>query len=290
MKVALIGPSESYYRYSSRRILEECKKEFETEVIPLLKTRIRLGSTVDVMYGKKSLSSFDYILPRIDSKRAEMAYPVFRVLDLFQTKKPYPAETILIAHNKFLTLERLVANDIPVPETYFTGSKDTAKEIISKHNLPIIIKLLSGFGGQGVMIMESREAAASLVETMGDLKQEILIEEFINNPGEDIRGFVAGGEVIASYKRVAAKGERKANIKQGGRGENFKLTDEMTEIVLKASESIGAKICAIDFIEGKDGVKVIEANINPGLEGIEKVTGINVAQRIVEFVKSELRR
>jgi len=64
----------------------------------------------------------------------------------------------------------------------------------------------------------------------------------------------------------------------------------MTEIVLKSADSIGAKICAIDFIEGKDGIKVIEANINPGLEGVEKATGINVAQRIVQYIKSEIKR
>ena len=152
-----------------------------------------------------------------------------------------------------------------------------------------MLKLLSGYGGQGVMIMESKEAAQSTIETMQTLKQEILIEKFLENPGEDIRGILAGDEIIASYKRIAASGEVRANIHAGGRGEAFNLTPEMEEVVFKAAKSVGARICAVDMIESKGKPNVLEVNINPGFQGIEKATGINVAKRIIDFVKSEVR-
>ena len=101
---------------------------------------------------------------------------------------------------------------------------------------------------------------------------------------------MAGDEVIASFKRVASSGGKKANIHLGGRGVDFKLSPEMRETVLKAAKAIGSKICAIDMVESKDKAYVIEANINPGLKGIEKATNINVAQRIIDFVKGEIRR
>ncbi|MCK5548808.1 MAG: RimK family alpha-L-glutamate ligase, partial [Thermoplasmata archaeon] len=233
---------------------------------------------------------YEYILPRIDSKRAQIGYHVMRFLDGADVKKPYPASTILTAHNKFLTLLELVGRGIPVPETWITGSKDIADEIIDKRKMPVIMKLLSGFGGEGVMIMESKEAAKATIHTMKTLRQEILIEKYIPNPGEDIRGIVAGDEVIASFKRIANPGEKKANIHLGGRGVDFKLTPEMQEIVLKSAKAIDAKICAIDMVESRDKPYVIEANINPGLRGIEKATNINVAQRIMDYVKSEIKR
>ncbi len=136
----------------------------------------------------------------------------------------------------------------------------------------------------------SKEAAKATIHTMKTLRQEILIEKYMPNPGEDIRGIVAGDEVIASFKRIANAGEKKANIHLGGRGVDFKLTPEMQEIVLKSAKAIGSKICAIDMVESKGKVYVIEANINPGLHGIEKATNINVAQRIIDYVKSETRR
>jgi ribosomal protein S6--L-glutamate ligase len=96
--------------------------------------------------------------------------------------------------------------------------------------------------------------------------------------------------VVASFKRVAGSGEKKANIHLGGRGVDFKLTPEMAETVLNAAKAIDSKICAIDIVESEGTPYVIEANINPGLQGIEKATNINVAQRIMDYVKNEMRR
>lgn len=290
MKIAITGPGEKYSGYSTKRLIEEAKKEFKhVEVIPLIDIKLTIDKGLDAIYNK-SLSKFDYILPRIDSKRASIGYPVMRFLDHMGVAKPYPAETILVAHNKFLTLETLVNHGVPVPKTFMTGSKRAAKQIIDKEGLPIILKLLSSFGGHGVMFLEGKQAAYSAIETLKTLKQEILLEECIENPGEDIRGIVAGDEIIASYKRIAAPNEKKANIHSGGRSATFKLTPEMEEIVFKSAEATKAKICAVDMLEGKNGVFVVEININPGLAGIEKTTNLNVARSIINFVKNEVKR
>jgi ribosomal protein S6--L-glutamate ligase len=273
--------------------MEEAKKEFgKVDYAPILEIQLQLDRKrgMDALYEKKTLTDYDYVLPRIDSKRAEAGYHVFRVLDTLGVKKPYPADTIMMAHNKFITLERMVKYGIPVPTTYLTSSREAAKNILGKLKLPVILKLLSGFGGEGVMFIESKEAAESTIDTMRVLQQHMLIEEYIPNPGEDVRGIVAGSEVIASYKRVAAKGEKKANIHLGGSAVTYKLNSEQQEVVLKAAEAIKAKVCAIDMLIGKDGPLVIEANINPGLGGIEKTTGVNVAQRIIRYVVSEIKR
>jgi ribosomal protein S6--L-glutamate ligase len=291
MKLAIIGPSQRVMGYTTKRLLEEAKAaDLDTKFIPLIDVKLKADRKLDAVYEKKSLSGFDYILPRIDSKRAQVGYPVMRFLDEMGVKKPYVAETVIIAHNKFITLERLVSNRIPVPETYLTGSRRSALEILKKQRLPLMIKLLSGFGGQGVMVIESKEAAKSVIDTMRSLHQEILIEKYVENPGEDIRGIVAGDEVIASYKRVASPEDKRANIYAGGRAKVFKLSQEMEDIAMRSAGAIKSKICAVDMIQGREGIKVIEVNINPGLKGIEKATDINVAQRIISFVKSEMKK
>ena len=290
MKLAVLGPSKSAMGYSTKRLIEEARAaRIRTEHIPVIEVKLMVNKKIDAVYGKKSLKKFDYILLRIDSKRARVGYPVMRFLDILGVRKPYSAETLIIAHNKFVTLERLAFSKVDVPETYLTGSKTVAKEIIKKGKLPMMLKLLSGYGGQGVMVMESKEAAESTIEIMKTLQQEILIEKFMENPGEDIRGILAGDEIIASYKRVAAMGDVRANIAAGGKGKPFKLTPEMEEVCFRAAKAVGARICAVDMIETRGKPSVLEVNINPGLEGIEKATGINVAQRIIEFVKREVR-
>jgi ribosomal protein S6--L-glutamate ligase len=292
MKFAVLGTRESEAGYSTRRILEEARKEFkDSKLIPVIDVRLKTDRKgIHAFYEKNSLEKYDYILPRIDSKRAQVGYPVMRFLDHLGVRKPYVAETIIIAHNKFLTLEEMAKEKIPIPETYLTSSKESAKYIINKVKLPAVIKLLSGFGGEGVLMVDSKEAFKSIIETMKILKQEMLIEKFVKNPGEDIRGITAGDEIIASYKRIAAQGEKKANIHLGGRSISHKLTPEMEEIVFKAGKAIKSKLCAVDMIVGKEGPQVIEVNINFGLEGIEKTTNINIAKRIIEFVKDELKK
>ena len=291
MEMAILGPGKDAASYTTKRLVEEAKKQFRKfQLIPVAEVMLKVNEGMDALWGKKSLLDCDYILPRIDSKRAQIGYHVMRFLDESDVKKPYPASTILTAHNKFLTLMELVSRGIPVPETWITGSKQMADTIIDKQKMPVIMKLLSGFGGEGVMIMESKEAAKATIHTMKTLRQEILIEKYLPNPGEDVRGIVAGEEVIASFKRIANEGEKKANIHLGGKGVDFKLTPEMQEIVLKSAKAIGAKICAIDMVESKDKPYVIEANINPGLQGIEKATNVNVAQRIMDYVKGEIKR
>lgn len=291
VKLLILSPGLKVLSYTTKRLYEEARKQsIKTQIAPLMDIVLRISKGLEIKYGKENLLDYDYFLPRIDSKRASVGYPVVRFLDHFKVKKPYPAETILIAHNKFLTLEMLAKENIPIPETYMTASKQAARNILKKQKIPVIMKLLSGFGGQGVLILESREAANSAIEALRTLNQEIFIEEYIPNPGEDIRGIVAGSEVIASYKRVAAKGEKRANIYAGGRAVTYKLSDELNEIVLKTARAVNAKICAVDLIQGKDRTFVTEVNINPGLGGIEKVTDLNVAQSIIDYIKTEIKR
>jgi len=291
MKFALLGPSPQFAAHSTKRLLDEARKQFKhVEHVPLTDVVLEVGKKPRALYGKNALESYDYILPRIDSKRAEIGYPIMRYLDETDVMKPYPASTVLVAHNKFLTLMELTKKGIPVPETWITGSKETANRIIDKQKLPIIMKLLSGFGGEGVLIMESKDAAKAAIHTLKTLRQEVLIEEYIPNPGEDIRAIIAGDEVIASFKRIAASGSKKANIHLGGKGADFKMPSEMKEIAIQSAKAIKSRICAIDLVESKDATYVIEANINPGLRGIENATDINVAKRIIDYIHNELKR
>lgn len=291
MKFALLGPSKEFMSQSTKRLVEEAKNQMKNvEYVPITDVILEAGKKPRAMFGKKELDEYDYIMPRIDSKRAEIGYPILKYLDQADVEMPYPSSTVLVAHNKFLTLMELTKRGIPIPDTWITGSKDVANGIVDRQKLPIIMKLLSGFGGEGVMIMESKDAAKATIHTMKTLHQEVLIEEYLPNSGEDIRAIVAGDEIVASFKRVAVEGNKKANLHLGGKGVDFKLTPEMKEMSLESAKAIDSKICAIDMVESKENVYVIEANINPGLQGVEKATNINVAKRIIDYVVGEMKR
>jgi ribosomal protein S6--L-glutamate ligase len=287
-KLLVIGPRQ--YGISTQMLMDEAKNVFSTvNYIPVNEIQLSLKKTPEITYDGKDITKCDYCLPRIDSKRAPHGYHVIRFMDMLNIKKPYNAESVLIAHNKFMSLEVLNKAGVPIPATYMVSSLAAAKKLLKKMKYPIILKLVGGFGGVGVMVFEDYETASSAIETMNSLKQQILIEEFIPNPGEDYRAIVVGGEMVAAMKRVSKKGEFRANIFMGGKGKYIKLKDDMTDIALEAAAAVNSDIIAIDMIEGKDGPKVIEVNLNPGLKGIKKATNIDVSKKIISFIKSEVK-
>ncbi len=288
MKLLILAPANA--SKSTQMIIEESKKLFEeVDFFPIQDVILETSENVKAYCGEKDLSDYDYVLPRIDSKRANYGYHVVKFFDQINMRKPYSAEAIPIAHNKFSTLFEFRKNGIIVPDTYFTSSKKSAEKLVRKMKFPAMIKLVSSYGGKGVMYIESRQAAMSVVKTLNLLKQDLMLEKFIDNPGEDLRGFLIGDDIIG-MKRIAKNGEKRANVTAGGKAISYTLNDEEKEVVHKCARIINAKICAIDMIKGKDGLFVIEANINPGLQGITKATGVNLAQMIAKFCHEEAKK
>ena len=56
-------------------------------------------------------------------------------------------------------------------------------------------------------------------------------------------------------------------------------------MALKAAKAMGLAIAGVDMLQSKRGPMVLEVNSSPGLEGIEKATGTDIAGKIIEFVE-----
>ena len=275
---------------STELIIEESKKLFKkVDHIPITETVIQVDKYSKLLYKGKNLDSYDYLIPRIDSKRARYGYKLMKYLDQTRIKKPYSADAINIAHNKFSTIYELRQAGLPVPATWLVGSKQAGEEIIDKLQFPVVIKLVGSFGGKGITFAETPESAKTILNTLEILKEELLIEEYIESAGEDIRVLVVGDHII-SMKRIAESGKLKSNVHSGGKGVMYTATEEEQELAIKASEVIKAKICAVDMMVGKDGVKIIELNLNPGLSGISKARGENIAQIIAKYTYQESKK
>jgi ribosomal protein S6--L-glutamate ligase len=203
---------------------------------------------------------------------------------------PIKAETFTLGHDKLLTHLALQHFNIPMPTTYLASSTRAAKKVLNEVNYPIVLKFPHGTQGKGVMFAESYAAASSMLDALIVLKQPFLIQEYIETGGVDIRAFVIGNKVVASMKRKAVRGEMRANIHAGGTGEPCVLDEKTKRIAIDTAISIGAEICAVDLLESPKSPVVIEANLSPGLQGITKATGINVADKIAKYLfeKSEI--
>lgn len=75
-----------------------------------------------------------------------------------------------------------------------------------------------------------------------------------------------------------------SNLHRGGNANRIALSPEETDTSIRAAKAMGLKIAGVDLLQSDRGPVVMEVNSSPGLEGIEKTTGVNVAGKIIEFV------
>jgi ribosomal protein S6--L-glutamate ligase len=151
---------------------------------------------------------------------------------------------------------------------------------------PVVIKLLEGTQGLGVVLAESNKAAKSVVEAFESLKTRVILQEFIEEAGgADIRAFIVDGEVVGAMKRQGKEGEFRSNLHRGGNATIIKLSRAEKATALKAAKCMGLAIAGVDMLESKRGPMVLEVNSSPGLEGIEKATGVDIAGKIVDYIE-----
>src|SRR5262249_28801758 len=153
---------------------------------------------------------------------------------------------------------------------------------------PVVVKLLQGTQGIGVVLAESTRAASSVIEAFHGLEQNILIQKFIREAkGADIRALVVGRKVVAAMKRQALAGEFRSNLHRGATAKAIRLPPEYRKTALAAARALGLTVAGVDLIESAEGPMVMEVNSSPGLEGVQKATGVDVAAAIIEHIERE---
>jgi len=175
---------------------------------------------------------------------------------------------------------------VSIPKTVFareTADFDGVLEQVG--GAPVIIKVARGTHGNGVVLAETRKAALAVMQAFYVEGVSFLVQEFIKeSAGVDIRAFVVNGKVIASMMRQSLDDGFRSNLHQGGEGKNVRLSLEERKMALKAAKAMGLSICGVDMMRSDRGSLVLEVNASPGF-AIEKVTGKNVAGKVIEFVE-----
>jgi len=247
------------------------------------------GKEISVKYREKNLEDFDVLLPRIGPSYIDYAYLVLKRLEgkVYFPNKP---DSWLIARDKFHTLMKLSEAGIPVPKTIASISKTIAKNLSPILGPRQIIKQEGGSGGKGVVYSETNKSTNTILDALSLRRGEkLLLEEYIENPGEDVRLFVIGDKVHACAKRIANKKDIRSNIHAGGKYVSFDPDKKLREIAVKSAKIVGADICGVDVIFGDGKPYVIECNMNPGFF-ITKVTGVNIFKRITDYLYDNAKK
>ncbi len=275
--------------YSTQRLVEACEARGHTaEVIDHLKCTIVMEQNKpSVLYKGRSLDNFNAIIPRIGASVTFYGSAVVRQFEMMKVFTAVESQALIRSRDKLRSLQILSRAGLGLPKTVFTNySRETDDILDAVGGAPVIIKLLEGTQGLGVVLADNRKSAASVIEAFHGLKARVIVQEFIKEAGgADIRAFVVDGEVVGAMKRQAKEGEFRSNLHRGGSSDIIKLSRKEKSAAVKAAAKMGLGVAGVDMLQSSRGPLILEVNSSPGLEGIEKATGIDIAGKIVEFLE-----
>jgi ribosomal protein S6--L-glutamate ligase len=287
MKIAILSRNPNLY--STRRIVEAgLQRKHEILVVDHTKCDliIEKRKPVIIFRGKK-LDNVDAVIPRIGASVTFYGTAVVRQFEMMKVFTAIESQALLRSRDKLRSLQILSRAGLGLPKTVFTNYSRNVKEIVqAAGGAPVVVKLLEGTQGLGVVLAETDNAAESVIDAFNGLKVRVIVQEFVEEAkGADIRAFVVDGVVVGAMKRQAKKGEFRSNLHRGGTAEVIELTEEEENAALKAARVMGLGICGVDMLQSKNGPLILEVNSSPGLEGIEKATGKNIAKTIIRYVE-----
>lgn len=312
MRVAILSQDASLY--STRRLLEAgLERGHAVEVIDFLRCAVMLHANglqshdqqpniaqsnhvqsnhvhpnhIQLWHEGQRCPVFDAVIPRIGPSKAIYGTAVVRQLEMMGVPVLNSAGAIATARDKLNCYQQLCAQGLPIPTTGFTYScRDIDPVLSGMRSEAVVIKLLKGSHGIGVVLAETLQSARALFEAFRGVEADVLVQECIDEArGIDLRCFVIGNQVAAAIQRKGPPGEFRANLHQGATAHPVALTAQEERIAVAAARAIGLQVAGVDLLRSTQGPLIIEVNASPGLEGIEKATQIDLANRMIVFLE-----
>jgi ribosomal protein S6--L-glutamate ligase len=287
MRIGIL--SVKNHRYHPNRRLMEAARALKHQVILVHPGRLFMGvddQGLRIDHLRRHFRA-DVILPRLGATIKGYGLTMIRHLELLGIPVINSFQSILLARNKFLTLQTLFKRGVPIPESAYASNWSNFETAAAKlGGFPLVIKVPNSRQGGGVFLIDALEKHRPLLDRFLDRSQGLLIQKFM--PPEtrrDIRLMVVGNRVIGAMSLIPKQGDFRANIHLKGRAEKVRLTRAMSDLAVKSAKALGLAISGVDMIEEDDGMlRVVDVNYSPGFKGLERCTGKDVAIEIIKYV------
>ncbi len=291
MKIAIL--SRNRRLYSTRRLVQAAQQRgHDVRVIDVLRCYMNIAPHhPEIHYRGQKLEGFDAVIPRIGASVTFYGAAVVRQFEMQGVYSLNESVAITRSRDKLRAHQLLARKGIGMPVTGFAYAPDDTADLVGLvGGAPVVVKLTEGTQGRGIVLCETDKAAESVIEAFRDLDAYFLVQEFVEEAkGADIRCFVIGGRVVAAMMRQAKQGEFRSNLHRGGAASKIKITPEERSTAVRAAKIMGLSVAGVDILRSNHGPVVMEVNSSPGLEGIETVSGVDIASRIIEHIEKNAR-
>jgi ribosomal protein S6--L-glutamate ligase len=289
VKIAILSRNSTLY--STARLKEAAiARGHEVAVVDYLRCYMDITARrPKVLYRGEEVRPHA-VIPRVGASYTFYGAAVVRQFEMADVFTLNGSDAISRSRDKLRSLQILSRGGVGLPTTSFAHSIQDVNDLLEVvGGTPVVVKLLEGTQGLGVVLAETKKAAESVIGAFRQLDANILVQQFIKEAGGvDIRAFVVGGKVVAAMRRRGAPGEFRSNLHRGGSGEAIKLTPSERSTSVRAAKSMGLNVAGVDLLQSEDGPMVLEVNSSPGLEGIESVSGVDIADLIVEYIEDNV--
>lgn len=234
----------------------------------------------------------DFLLPRMGATTGYFALAAIRHLENLKVCTINSSQSIETVKDKLHQMQILAAHNIDMPKTLLMKFPLDIYWVEKELQFPVVVKILSGSQGSGIFLCTDKNMLidlAKMIELTSHREANIIMQEFIaGSKGRDLRVFVIGNKVIGAMERYSTDDSFKANFSRGGQVKAYKISSELEEKAVQITKLFGLEISGVDFLFDGDDFKICEINSSPGFKGLEKSTGINIAQEIISYVKSKI--
>lgn len=277
-----VGMLHSLIRKEEKYLIEEFGKRSDVELVMIDDRKINF------VLGKKEFD-FDVLMERsINHSRALHALRIFESLGITCVNSSAVAT---VCGDKLLTSIALEEAGLPQPEVRVAFTEESAIAAIEEMGYPVVLKPAVGSWGRLITKVNDRDAAEAILEhktVLGSYHHSIFyIQKYVEKEGRDIRSFVIGDECIAAIYRESEHWI--TNTARGAKAYNCPLTDEIRDLSLRAANAVGGGIVAIDLFENDNGISVNEVNYTMEFKNSISTTGVNIPERMVDYVLSQAR-
>lgn len=242
-----------------------------------------------VLYNKKRFPKIDILIPRASIiTNVDIRLSIVKQFQLMGVPVVNEYMPIARAKNKLRTLQVLHSLGIPTLRTVVIEDYSALNDAIDAvGGTPVILKDPFGSYGTGVVIVESKRAARSVLDAIwvnGNSSRIMMVQEYISeSEGQDTRVFVVGDKVVAGMTRSAQAEEFRSNVELGGVTAAVEVSDKYAQIAIASTKALGLEVAGVDIIETKRGPAVLEVNGNPGFKALSEITGVDIATPIIEY-------
>ncbi len=216
---------------------------------------------------------------------------VTRFVDAYDIPVVNEPETAAICADKARNSLALAEADVPTPATEITFTKEAALESIESFGYPCVLKPVIGSWGRLMAKIDSKDAAEAILEhkeTLGHYEHKVFyIQEFVEKPGRDIRVVATDGEPVAAMARTSD--HWLTNAARGAKTEAIDVSDEMADLVKRASDAVGGGLLGIDLMETGDSYTVHEVNHTVEFKALNEVSDVDVPAAVVDWLETRAR-